>query len=120
MGVVTTENRDKLLKNKNVERLTSSHIVYRVSFQKKALKSYENGCSVTEIWGKAGFDQIQFKPGYLNKLIQRWKVQSLKPESGEKRGRKKGAKFSSDKEELEFLRAENIFLKELQALEIIN
>lgn len=120
LGVVNVLNRDSLLRNPNVESVTESHVVYTSEFKNSALNSYEAGISGRIIWLNAGFNLDHFVSGYFRKALKRWKQQSLHSSGSswteESRGRKKSIGFASDSEELEYLRAENWFLKELHAL----
>lgn len=120
MSVITNSNRKRLLANPNVKSLTSTQIVYTPEFKKSALQDYENGISGRLIWLNAGFDLDDFVSGYFRKALKRWQQQALKHSSedwtDDNRGRSKRQEFQSDTEELEYLRAENNFLKELYAL----
>jgi len=121
MSIFTEEQRKSLLSNDNVESLTSKNIRYSKEFIKKALELRSEGVPAPEIWASSGFDVSFFKPKYFHKTIIRWKekLESRGIESfeTENRGRPKGKKFSSLEEEIEYLKAENAFLKELRALE---
>lgn len=120
MSVVNDSNRERLLANPNVKSLTSSHVVYTPEFKKSALKDYENGISGRLIWLNAGFDLDDFISGYFRKALKRWQKQANKTTAddwtNDNRGRPRQQEFLSEKEELEYLRAENHFLKELHAL----
>jgi len=121
MFVVNDRSRDSLLANPNVRTVTESHIVYTPEFKMSALRDYESGLSGRMIWLNAGFNLDDFVPCYFRKALKRWKEQRSQRPIGtwttESRGRKTSHGFRSDEEELEYLRAENKFLKELHALE---
>lgn len=120
MSVVTEENRSRLQKNPNVSSVTLSNIRYTPNFMKSALEQYKAGVIGRLIWEKAGFESDDFLNDYFRKVLKRWESQSLKAGdsdwTSESRGKNKQTTFSSLKEELEYLRAENRFLKEVRAL----
>lgn len=116
------DNVRKLLEsNPNVESITSKNIKYTFKFIQFALKKHDAGLSPKEIWHLAGFDTSVFKEGYCRKAIKRWVTKreefGLESFKSESRGRRSDLKFNSLEEEVAYLRAENAFLKELQALE---
>ncbi len=112
--------RQKLLENPNVNSLSNSQIVYTLAFKENALKEYTRGMISSEIWVKGGFDISIFRRNYFQKTLSRWQAQQSRSTEGlsfkEARGRTR-SKFSSLQEELAYLRAENAYLKELEALE---
>jgi transposase-like protein len=107
--------------NPNVKKITESNIQFTKEFKLKAIKSYQSGQSADEIFLKAGIDIFDFEPGYARKSIIRWKEASeeygSKNLDNERRGQSRAKKFKTMEEELEYLRAENDFLKKLNALE---
>lgn len=123
MAFVTDKNRKALESNPNVESVSKNHVTYTAAFKMDALKRYKSGQSANEIWEEAGFDTSLFERNYCSKAIARWlakeKKTGEKSFNTEKRGRKKDQPFASLEEELAYLRAENEFLKELRALEIL-
>jgi hypothetical protein len=94
--------------------------VYTSAFKISALRDYRSGISGQTIWLNAGFNLDDYVSGYFRKALNRWQQQSCRHPDGtwttEFRGRKTSQEFTSDDEELEYLRAENKFLKELHAL----
>ena len=115
MSVITNANKSELLGNPNVLSLTDKQIIYTDQFKQQALELHESGSSAKNIWLQAGFNVTYFEVGYFRKALKRWKEQSKSVERP-KRGRKANKKFKSLEEEIEYLRAENAFLKELKAL----
>jgi hypothetical protein len=120
MSVVNDDNRQRLLKNPNVKSVGASNVTYTSDFMKLALQQYLAGVSGRLIWSNGGFNLDDFLPDYFRKVLKRW--QRLAHKAGDTdwtelaRGRKKKILFSDEREELEYLRAENKFLKELRAL----
>ncbi len=116
LSIVNDHNREKLLANSHVESLTNKQIVYTEQFMLNGLKAYQSGIPAPQVWIDAGFELKYFKKGYFQKCISRWKNQyqdgKIIPLT---RGRKH-ILFSSDQEEIAFLKAENALLKELRAL----
>ena len=121
MSIINDNTKQSLLKNNSVKSVTSKQIIYTLEFKEFALSQFREGISARLIWLNAGFDIDDFKQGYFQKAINRWlKQKSLQKENFgkiENRGRPTNKKFISIQEELEYLRAENTFLKELHALE---
>lgn len=116
----------KYLTNPNVEKVTGSNLRFTKDFKVKAIKLFESGKSAVEIFASAGIDLQDFESNYARKAISRWleaaQEYGLKNINEERRGlgasgRPGGKKFKSMAEELAYLRAENNFLKKLQALE---
>lgn len=117
----------KYLKNPNVEKVTVSNLRFTQEFKVKAIKLYQSGHSPIEIFTDAGVELKDFDDRYARKAISRWmqsaEAYGLKNINEERRGLgasgrpSGGKKFKSVAEELAYLRAENNFLKKLQALE---
>ncbi len=121
MSIINDCTKQALLKNSSVKSVTSKQIIYTLAFKELALSQFREGVSPRIIWLNAGFNIEAFKQGYFKKAIDRWLKQKLLQKDNfgkiENRGRLKNKKFTSVQEELEYLRAENTFLKELHALE---
>jgi len=120
MSVVNDENRIRLEQNPHVKSVTSSNVAYTSEFKKNALLQYESGVSGRMVWVNAGFNSKDFLPGYFRKVVKRWQQQARKAGDSdwteESRGSKKRVVFYTEREELEYLRAENKILKEIRAL----
>ena len=118
MSIVNEKNRMELLANSNVKSLTFKSIAYTDEFILKAIEAADQGISGPSIWSSANFDLSYFKEGYFRKCINRWRTQVI---DGQIIHQKKGFQadiFQSKDEELEFVKAENLILKELRALGI--
>jgi len=114
----TEEQREFLLKNKNVAELGKGVIGYTKEFKIKAVKQYqEEYMNPREIFMKAGFDLEMIGKKKPKSCLERWnKVYTEKglrglKESSEKRGRPKKIKDKTDKDKMERLKAENAYLK---------
>lgn len=116
----------KYKSNPNVEKVTGSNIRFTEDFKLKAVKLYEAGRSSVDIFTDGGIDLKDFEARYASKSIKRWSEAAdkygAKAINQERRGaastgRPGSKKFKSVNEELAYLRAENEFLKKLQALE---
>lgn len=121
---LSDKDRKDLEKNPNVLRVTQSNVAYTPEFKAKALKLHQEGIRPSKIFTDAGINLSLFSDTYAKKCLQRWrKMSSLvgglkKDRRGSKAtGRPKGLRFKSAEEEIAYLRAENDFLKKLQALE---
>jgi transposase len=111
----------KYEKNPNIKKVTGSNIQFTKEFKIKAIRAYQSGQSAVNIFLNAGIDISDFEEGYPRKSIDRWTRASedygVKNLDNERRGRSQSKKFKTLEEELEYLRAENEFLKKLHALE---
>lgn len=125
MGLLSEADKKRLLANKYVEKVTSSHVSFTSAFKVMAVEKNIQGKSPIDIFSDAGLDLSLFKEELPKKSISRWKKTYLAEGAQgfevEKRGRKatgrpKDKDFSSMEAELEYLRLENDFLKKLHAL----
>ena len=122
--------KDRLLQNKFVSKITATNIGYTPEFKLLAVKEYRSGKSPQKIFKDSGFDLNMFDKEYAKKTIYRWcKIQDAEGSKGlrsEKRGKaSKGRpkrKFDptdldSVLKRLAYLEVENDLLKKLRALE---
>ncbi len=126
MAVLSDSDRKKLSKNPNVLKVTDKNIAYTPEFKVRAVEKHLAGESYNEIFVDAGIDLSLFEQDYSRKCITRWLksynksgAEGFKTEARGKSstGRPKGRKFKSLEAEVAYLRAENDFLKKLNALE---
>jgi hypothetical protein len=119
---------NKYARNQNVEKVTGSNLKFKEEFKLGAIRQYKSGKTAKEIFIEAGLDLKDFGKDYAKKSIARWlrisKAHGASKLNVERRGinasgRPGNKKFKSANEELVYLRAENEFLKKLQALEKI-
>jgi transposase len=126
MAVLSDLDRKRLEKNPNVLKVTSKNVTYTAAFKTMSVERYLAGEPYENIFSEAGIDLSLFEENYARKSIERWnKVFEISGHNGfqnEARGKKstgrpKGKKFKSLEAEVAYLRAENDFLKKLNALE---
>lgn len=117
----TQEQIEILLKNPNVESVSSNTIRFTSEFKELALKKDKEGIPALQIFKDAGFDlnvlgketpktsirNWRHREKYLNKNNTRYLAREVK----------KNKALKSILEENRYLRAENEFLKKLQALQ---
>ena len=110
----TEKQKKELLQNKNVLGLKGCSILYLPEFKEHALLLYQKGMSAVQIFSDAGFDLNLMDKEYPVKLLSKWRLkknnqtsESLIPSSKEKKLIAR----------IQYLEAENEFLKKLKALE---
>ena len=126
MSVLSDADRKKLVKNPNVLKVSNRNVTYAPAFKVRAVGQLLAGEGYEKIFAEAGINLSLFESNYARKSLERWRsiFEKVGPEGflTENRGRKatgrpKGIKFSSLAAEVAYLRAENNFLKKLNALE---
>ncbi len=125
MALFSDSDRKELENSPHVFKVTGSNVTYTSKFKINAVKTYLNGKSPKEIFREGGINLGLFEESYAKRALARWRKiyseagpQGLKAErrgSGAT-GRPPGKKFSSQEDELRYLRSENDFLKKLRAL----
>jgi len=127
--VYTKEQKEFLLRNRNVAKCGKGVITYAAEFKIKAVKQYHQECmSPKEIFMEAGFDIEMIGKKKPKNCLEMWnKIYKEKGTAGllqssNKRGRPKKTKDKLDKDkierlelEIEYLKAENDFLAKLRA-----
>ena len=117
----TQEQIAILLKNPNVESISSNTVRFTSEFKELALKKDKEGIPALQIFKDAGFDlnvigketpktsirNWRHREKYLNKNNTRYLAREVK----------KNKALKSIPEENRYLKAENEFLKKLQALQ---
>lgn len=73
MNEFTEQQKKKLLKNSNIEKVTNKHVVFKAKFKTKAVEKYLEGKSPKEIFIEAGIDLDMFTPSYSRDSIKKWK-----------------------------------------------
>ncbi len=120
---ITEEQKQILLQNTNVEEVTEFVIRYTKEFKQKALKLSEQGLSAKQIFIDAGFDLSIIGKDSVQSSLGNWKHHQKKNTKNATKylakQTKKKAALKAVIEENKYLRAENDFLKKLQALEEI-
>ena len=119
----TQEQIEILLKNPNVESISSNTVRFISEFKELALKKDKEGIPALQIFKDAGFDlnvlgketpktsirNWRHREKYLNKNNTRYLAREVK----------KNKALKSILEENRYLKAENEFLKKLQALSVL-
>ena len=73
MNRFTQKQKEELLKNPNVLKITDDHLVFTADFKLKAIKLYARGLSADHILLASDFELDWFEPEYFQKLIYKWK-----------------------------------------------
>ncbi len=115
--VYTKEQKEILLKNKNVEKCGIGVITYTGDFKVKAVNQYqEDYMTPQEIFVQAGFDIEMIGKNKPKNCLERWNKTFKKKGSKELRvsrgGRPKGRRNLSEKDKLKRLKLEIEYLKE--------
>ncbi len=130
MGKWSQSERELLLLNKYVSKVTDTNIAYTSEFKVLAVKGYRSGKSPQQIFKDSGFNLTFFDKEYAKKTIYRWsKVldeEGVKGFKVEKRGKSSTGRpkrkydptdLDSVLKRLAYLEVENDLLKKLHALE---
>ena len=116
--------KERLLSNRFVEKITRTQITFTAEFKISAVKANLEGKSPKDFFRESGIDTSLVSDQLPKKCVSRWKKTYLEKGSKgfkeETRGRKATGrpkeKFASAEAELAYLRLENEFLKKLHAL----
>jgi transposase len=119
----TEEQKKRLNLNPNVQRITNVGIIYTQEFRKKAIQFYSQGQAANDIFIEAGFniDDLGFENPVKN--LSKWRcnlgIKSQKNILSKKNDASKKQLIELKKAlaRIEYLEAENEFLKKLEALE---
>ena len=116
---ISKEQREKLLQNPYVAGLSEKQIYYTEEFKQKALAEYTLGKTARQIFLDAGFEleKISEQNDYASKTLSKWR-QAKKTDIHYPKKKIKENKSAYQKmaARLEYLEAENEFLKKLQLL----
>ncbi len=117
----SNKQRSELLKNKYVRNCTNKNITFTKECKIEALKLEKQWIFRKDIFQELWFPEYVYNSKIPTKSIDRWKRNiNRKWIIEESKWRKKKEKFDISKmskdEELEYLRAENAYLKELKKL----
>lgn len=128
--IYSSEEKEILIKNKNIEKVTDKHVIYTKEFKLYAAKqSIENNKFPTEIFLEADIDIRIIGADAPKGCLRRWrnKYKSGGPQAlleKATRVHKNKKVYISEKNKLKqanarikYLEAENEFLKKIQALE---
>ena len=78
MHELTKHQREILLKNPNIKKITTKHVVFTSEFKIQAVESHYQGMLADEIFKKAGIRLDFFKKYYATYCIKKWKVKYKK------------------------------------------
>lgn len=115
------EQIKKLKQNPNVLTVLPDKIFYTQEFKEKAIQGYALGKSAKQIFIEAGFNLSELSqiPDYASKILSKWR-KTKSPNnihfSPKKKRKEKQTDYQKMKARLEYLEAENEFLKKLSAL----
>ena len=116
------EQIKKLEENPNVLQVLDNKIFYTPEFKAKAIQDYEQGKSARQIFIDAGFNlsEISTISDYASRIISKWRSARSKNKnnihSPKKKIKEKQSAYQKMAARLEYLEAENEFLKKLQLL----
>jgi|SRR5574344_334002 transposase len=120
---ITEEQKQILLENPNVEDVGKVSIYYTKAFKERALELYYQGYTPKKIFIDTGFDLNIIGKTAPATCLSNWrfhdKAKKKKTTKYLAKQTKKNSALKSVIEENKYLRAENEFLKKLQALEEI-
>ena len=115
------EQIKKLEQNSNVEAVINDSIYYTSEFKRRAIEEYLSGKSAREIFIEAGFNlqEISTVTDYSSRMISKWRKANLIKTNIhylKKKIKENKTNYQKMQARLEYLEAENKFLKKLQAL----
>lgn len=112
---------ESLLANPNVMGVVNGSVLYTKEFKLDAIQKYYQGMSAREIFEKAGFNLTQLSNcrDYASKLLAKWRKSASKTKNihyPKKKRKKAKTDYQKMQTRLEYLEAENEFLKKLSVL----
>jgi hypothetical protein len=118
--IFTQEQLDALLKNPNIEGCSEKSITYSKAFKITAVREWQTGLPPQEIFIQAGLDISLIGSETPKNCLRRWrKVFQQKGVAGlqvdgrsqNKSGGRKKAHWQSDKDKIEYLETQVMYLK---------
>jgi len=117
----TIEERKELEQNPNVYCVTSNNVMYTIDFKEKAVTEYLMGKPARQIFEEAGFNlsMLSKYSDYASKMLSKWRKENNKNniQYPKKKIKEKQSSYQKMQARLEYLEAENEFLKKLRALQ---
>ena len=116
------EQIKKLEENPNVLQVLDDKIFYTPDFKLNAIKEYEQGKSARQIFTEAGFNlsEMSTVSDYASRIVSKWRLARNKNKDNihcpKKKIKEKQSAYQKLTARLEYLEAENEFLKKLQLL----
>jgi len=77
MNQLSAEQKKKLLKNSNIEKITNNHVIFKPSFKIRAVELYLDGENPEDIFTKASIPIHYFQDRYCDSCLKRWKKKFL-------------------------------------------
>lgn len=112
----------KLEENPNVLQVLEDKIFYTPAFKLKAIQEYEQGKTARQIFTDAGFNlsELSTISDYASRIVSKWRSARNKNKNNihypKKKIKEKQSTYQKMMARLEYLEAENEFLKKLQFL----
>ena len=78
MHKLSVDQKESLLKNKNVEKITDMHVVFTSTFKLIAIEDYLKGKSPDLIFQGNGIEPSWFIKDYCRSLVKKWKKKYFK------------------------------------------
>ena len=115
------EQIKNLKQNVNVLTVLPDKILYTEEFKEKAILEYALGKSARQIFIESGFNLSELSkiPDYASRILSKWRKAKQNNNihfSPKKKRKEKQTDYQKMKARLEYLEAENEFLKKLSAL----
>lgn len=112
MQELSDYQKEVLLENPNVKKITEKHVIYKSKFKIQAVEKYIKGVHPDVIFQHADIDPNYFITGYCQSCIKRWKKKfldkgkaSLKTSETGKKATGRPTKINTDEMTLEELKA---------------
>ena len=116
----TNEERKEIEQNPNVYCVTSNNVIYTIEFKEKAITEYLMGKPARQIFEEAGFNLTMLSKcsDYASKTLAKWRKTNNKENIHypKKKIKENKTDYQKMQARLEYLEAENEFLKKLRAL----
>lgn len=114
----TEKQLKKLKNNENVIDIVNERIYYTEEFKEKAIQEYKQGKTARQIFEEAGFNlsEISDVPDYASRILSKWRKKKNNIHYPKMKVKETKTKYQKMAARLEYLEAENEFLKKLSAL----
>ena len=114
----TEKQLKKLRNNENVIDIVNEKIYYTEEFKEKAIQEYKQGKTARQIFEEAGFNLLEISdvPDYASRILSKWRKKKDNIHYPKIKVKESKTKYQKMAARLEYLEAENEFLKKLSAL----
>jgi transposase len=124
MSNLSETDKNRLLQNPNVLKVSGSYVTYTPVFKLKAIKLHFAGTPTRQIFVEAGIDLSLFHEEYSKFTLKRWKKAFKKlgnkafdtKQRVKKASKQPNPKFVTQQDEINYLKSELDLLKKIQAL----